>query len=70
MNIPDGFIIIASCQDECTTAMSERVKQWFEHLGSKEIRNLKYRQSYAFIGIKGKQDCQEKRSGEKEKVFV
>ena len=32
-------------------------------MGSKEIHNLKYRESFAFIGIKGKNNlCTEKRS--------
>ena len=48
--------------DECTVNLSEKAKQWFQKLGSKEIRNLGYRQGFCFIATKGgKVDAMEKR---------
>ena len=44
-------IVIAACKDECTDNLSNTVIRWFEDLGSKEIRNLYYRQSFAFISV-------------------
>lgn len=41
--IPDGYIIVAGCMDECTSKLSHAGKQWFADLGSKEIWNLEYR---------------------------
>ena len=52
--IPDGHIVVAACQDDCITALSETGKSWFSDMGSKEINNLQYRCGFSFIGIKGK----------------
>lgn len=59
--VRDGAIVVAACQDECTDKMSEAAKQWLEDLGSTEIRNLKYRCGFAFIGVKGGKEVNEKR---------
>ena len=59
--VPDGHIVVAACKDDCVTKLSENGKLWFENMGSKDIRNLKYRCGFAFIGISGsKTDAQEK----------
>lgn len=41
--IPDGYIVVAACQDECSNKMSKAAKEWFANMGSKEIWNLSYR---------------------------
>ena len=57
-NIPDGFIVIAAVKDECFTKLSETGFLWFESLGSRFIRQLRYRSSFAFIGFAGwKKGC-------------
>ena len=38
--IPDGFLVFAACMDECTFNMSEKVKEWFEDMGSQLISKL------------------------------
>ena len=54
--------MVAACKDDCVTNLSENAKKWFADLGSQEIYNLEYRQSFVFIGITGqKENCQEKR---------
>ena len=63
-NVPDGKIVIAACQDECTSELSEKAKKWFLDMGSNEILDLKYREGFAFIGISGqKQGAFDKKSG-------
>ena len=32
-----GSIVVAACQDECSKNLSEKVKEWFQRMGSKEI---------------------------------
>lgn len=51
--IPDGYIMIAACQDDCVTNLSEEAIEWFESMGSDEISELAYRQSFVFIGVGG-----------------
>lgn len=38
-----GSIVIAACQDDCATNLSEKAKSWFANMGSSEIWNLQYR---------------------------
>ena len=57
--LPDGFIVIVACKDECMTSLTNQRKQWFANMGSKEIWSLGYRCAFAFIGVAGKQDCHE-----------
>lgn len=61
-NIPNGSIIVAACEDECITHLSQKGKEWFINMGSKEIESVEYRQGYAFIGKIGQTDCTEKRA--------
>ena len=49
--IPDGYIVVVACKDECTTSLSNTGKGWFAGLGSKEIWKVGYREGFAFIGI-------------------
>ena len=37
-------------------------------MGSKEIRNLQYRQAFAFIGVNGRQESHEKRGKDEEET--
>ena len=32
--IPEGYIIVAACKDDCVTELSEEAKKWFEDMGS------------------------------------
>ena len=41
--VPEGHIVIAACKDDCVKEMSQKGKDWFEAMGSKEIEFLKYR---------------------------
>ena len=61
--IPEHFIVVAACKDECVTSLSDDIKDWFAKIGSKEIDKLEYRQGFVFIGsnMKGK-GCMEKRA--------
>ena len=34
-DIAKGDIVVAACQDDCMTAMSQKVKDWFKIMGSK-----------------------------------
>ena len=51
--LPLGFIVIAACKDECSTRLSRDSKKWFEYIGSKLIKNVKYRLGFCFIGVVG-----------------
>ena len=53
------------------TSMSQKVKDWFKQMGSSEIGNLKYREGYAFIGINGVANGNEKKAqNEKDEVSL
>ena len=52
--IPPGYMIAVACKDDCSTALPQIAKSWLRKLGSSEISELKYRQSFAFIGTVGK----------------
>ena len=36
-----GFIIVAVCNGDCKTRLSNKAKAWFAALGSKQINKLK-----------------------------
>ena len=38
--IPEGHIVVATCRDEVSKNLSDKGRNWFEKLGSKEIHNL------------------------------
>ena len=60
--IPDGYIVVAACKDECTQNLSERGRRWFQSMGSVAIKDLEYRCGFAFIGVVGDRSPHEKRS--------
>lgn len=70
--IPEGYIIVAACQDDFMTNLSTNGKIWFQKLGSKEIDNVEYRCAFGFIAISGKTEkVQEKMAISKNaKVFL
>ena len=43
LGIPEGYIVIAACKDECTANLSNEARVWFSHMGSTEILELGYR---------------------------
>lgn len=67
-----GFIVIVACKDESFSNLSQKGKRFFGEMGSTEIYKLEYRQSFAFIGIFGRNnEAYEKRSPDtKHKVSV
>ncbi|KAM3934310.1 protein FAM3B [Leptodactylus fuscus] len=50
--IPSGFIILVASFDDAYTKLSEAAKKTFEELGSKEVRNLRFRSQWVFLAIK------------------
>ena len=62
--MPEGWIVVAACKDECSTHLSREGKQFFSDMGSREIWKLGYRQGFAFIGQIGRksEDPIEKRA--------
>ena len=54
--LPAGKIVIAACKDECTKNLSEGGRKWFSKIGSWEIWNLKYRESFVIIATTAEGD--------------
>ena len=52
-SVPDGYIVIAACKDECSTNMSVHARILFTDMGSQEIWKIERRQGYVFIGTIG-----------------
>jgi len=50
---PAGALILAGVRDDGANNLTEQARQAFRALGSTEISNLQYRQSWAFIAQKG-----------------
>lgn len=46
-----GSVIIATVRDEATQHLSQEAKNIFVKMGSKEIKNLGFQESWAFVGI-------------------
>jgi hypothetical protein len=61
--LPEFCIVVAAVKDEGSNKLDKSVKGLFRELGSKQINNLKRRQGWAFIGIKGIRKSSEKRGG-------
>ena len=59
-NLPKGYIIVAGCRNDCMNNLSITCLEWFQGMGSRKIAELKYRHSFAFIGIIGQTECIEK----------
>ena len=52
-------IVIAVCNNECVSCLSDKTREWFKDLGSKEIENYKSMDTFCFIGARDQ--CIEKR---------
>ncbi|NWW46955.1 FAM3B protein, partial [Pedionomus torquatus] len=52
-NAPKGSLLLMVTHDDGSTRLKDGAKKLVEELGSKEIRNIKFRSSWAFIGAKG-----------------
>ncbi|XP_040194913.1 protein FAM3B [Rana temporaria] len=51
--IPDKSIVMVASYDDVNTKLNDAAKKAFEDLGSKEIRNLKFRSGFVYLAIKG-----------------
>ncbi|XP_053311711.1 protein FAM3B [Spea bombifrons] len=54
-NIPGGSLLMISSHDDASTKLSEDAKKLFESLGSREVRNIKFRSAWTFLAAKGAQ---------------
>ncbi|NXN35707.1 FAM3B protein, partial [Rhinoptilus africanus] len=52
-NAPEGSLLLMVTHDDGSTRLKDNTKKLVEELGSKEIRNMKFRSSWAFIAAKG-----------------
>ncbi|KAE8621396.1 hypothetical protein XENTR_v10004814 [Xenopus tropicalis] len=53
--IPKGALVMVATHDDAATKLNDPAKKAFEDLGSKEVRNLRFRSAWAFISFKGSQ---------------
>ncbi|NXP07196.1 FAM3B protein, partial [Thinocorus orbignyianus] len=52
-NAPEGSLLLMVTHDDGSVRLKDVAKKLIEKLGSKEIRNIKFRSSWAFITAKG-----------------
>ncbi|NXH62919.1 FAM3B protein, partial [Rhabdornis inornatus] len=52
-NAPEGSLILMATHDDGSTRLKNDAKKLVEELGSKEIKNIKFRSSWVFIAAKG-----------------
>ncbi|NXA35768.1 FAM3B protein, partial [Eudromia elegans] len=52
-NAPQGSLLFMVTHDDGSTRLKNDAKQVVEKLGSKEIKNMKFRSSWAFVAAKG-----------------
>ncbi|XP_005037248.1 PREDICTED: protein FAM3B isoform X1 [Ficedula albicollis] len=52
-NAPVGSLILMATHDDGSTRLKNDTKKLVEELGSKEIKNIKFRSSWVFIAAKG-----------------
>ncbi|NXV07272.1 FAM3B protein, partial [Cettia cetti] len=52
-NAPEGTLILMATHDDGSTRLNNDAKKLVEELGSKEIKNIKFRSSWVFIAAKG-----------------
>ncbi|KFQ40786.1 Protein FAM3B, partial [Mesitornis unicolor] len=52
-NAPRGSLLLMVTHDDGSTRLKEDARKLIEELGSKEIQNMKFRSSWAFIAAKG-----------------
>uniref|UniRef100_H0Z4B5 FAM3 metabolism regulating signaling molecule B n=1 Tax=Taeniopygia guttata TaxID=59729 RepID=H0Z4B5_TAEGU len=50
---PEGTLLLMATHDDGSTRLNEDTKKLVEELGSKEIKNIKFRSSWVFIAAKG-----------------
>ncbi|KAM3677474.1 protein FAM3B isoform X1 [Ammospiza nelsoni] len=50
---PEGTLLLMATQDDGSTRLKDGAKKLVEELGSKEIKNIKFRSSWVFIAAKG-----------------
>lgn len=59
--LPEFCIVVVGVKDEASNKLSKEAKGLFKELGSKQVSNLKFREGWAFIGVKGVKKSSEKR---------
>ncbi|NWW94080.1 FAM3B protein, partial [Rhynochetos jubatus] len=52
-NAPEGTLLLMVTHDDGSTRLKNDAKKLVEDLGSKEIQNIKFRSSWAFVAAKG-----------------
>ncbi|NWI04693.1 FAM3B protein, partial [Tichodroma muraria] len=52
-NAPEGTLLLMATDDDGSTRLKNDTKKLVEELGSKEIKNIKFRSSWVFITAKG-----------------
>jgi len=57
-----GTIFLVSVKDSASNNMTEKLKDFFAHMGSSHANALGFRHSWAFIGVKGQEAFTEERS--------
>ncbi|XP_021395999.2 protein FAM3B [Lonchura striata] len=50
---PEGTLLLMATHDDGSTRLKDDTKKLVEELGSKEIKNIKFRSSWVFIAAKG-----------------
>lgn len=68
--LPKNAIVAISCKDECSRKLSGAVKGMMKQGGSKAISGLKYRESFAFVGVVGAKTAVEKKADIKHRTQV
>jgi hypothetical protein len=68
--LPKYCIVAAAVKDEASNKLSKDVKKMFAELGSKNIKNLGFREGWAFIGVRGLKKSAEKRGKATETSMV
>lgn len=59
--LPKYCIVVAGVKDEASRRLSKEAKALFRELGSKSINSLRFREGWAFIGVKGVRKSAEKK---------
>ncbi|NWR53104.1 FAM3B protein, partial [Regulus satrapa] len=52
-NAPEGTLLLMATYDDGSTRLKSNARKLVEELGSKEIKNIKFRSSWVFITAKG-----------------
>uniref|UniRef100_A0A8C3MJH9 Uncharacterized protein n=1 Tax=Geospiza parvula TaxID=87175 RepID=A0A8C3MJH9_GEOPR len=50
---PEGTLLLMATHDDGSSRLNDDAKKLVEELGSKEIKNIKFRSSWVFIAAKG-----------------